>query len=258
MNLAAGIPSRNAARGRPPARGAQRWATVAGCGALAAYGLSRRSVAGVVIAASGGALALFAAGAKSLQQEPVARASIQVNSSPEKVFQFWRDFQNLPRFMNHLSSVSVMPDGRSRWTAVGPLGSHVSWDAEIVNERENQSISWRSLPGSDVTVDGSVDFRSATGGRGTVVTTIMRYDPPGGPMGAAIAKLLGKDPSFMMRHDLRRMKALLEAGEIPTVEGQPHGRRTLKAAVARVVNPDRPAPRVADIAETISADRRIS
>lgn len=160
--------------------------------------------------------------------------------------------------MRHLDSVSVIGDRRTRWIALGPMGTRVSWDAEIVNERENQSITWRSLPGSDVIVDGSVDFRAATANRGTIISVVIRYDTPGGPVGAAVAKLLGKDPNFMMRQDLRRMKALIEAGEIPTTEGQSHGPRSAITGVARVLNPDRPIRRGSNLAEVISANRRVS
>ncbi len=210
------------------------------------------------MAATGGALAYFAATSNALKQEPIARASIQLNCSPEQAYRYWRDFENLPRFMRHLENVSVLPNGSTRWTALGPMGTPVSWDTEIVNERENQSITWRSLPHSDVMVDGSVDFRPATGNRGTVMTAIMRYNPTAGPLGAAVARLLGKDPNFMMQQDLRRMKALIETGEIPTVEGQSHGPRSITAAVSRVLDPDRPIRKSADLGELVGSERRIS
>lgn len=153
------------------------------------------------------------------------RKSIIFNRPAEEVYAFWRDFQNLPRFMNHLKSVEVFGDGRSHWVAKGPAGTEASWDAEIIEDRPNELISWRSLPGSKVDVAGSVRFQPATGGRGTVVRVNLRYRPPAGAVGVTIAKLFGEAPEKQIWVDVLRAKQLLETGEIARTEGQPAGRK---------------------------------
>jgi uncharacterized membrane protein len=188
----------------------------------------------------------------------VARSSIQLNCSPQEAFQFWRNFENLPRFMRHLETVSVTGDRRSRWTAIGPLGKRLRWDAEIVAERPGELISWRSLEGSDLMLDGFVEFHSAPADRGTTVFATIIYTPPGGQLGRTAAKMLGKDPSFLMRQDLRRFKALVETGEIPTTEGQTHGPRSRATAAARLLDPDQPFPRNTKLSDAFEAQRRIS
>jgi uncharacterized membrane protein len=235
-----------------------RWGALLGGGALALFGLTRRSTAGLALAAAGGALAYLGSQLESEQAEPIARATVVVSCSPEEAFQFWRKFENLPRFMRHLDSVTETGNGRSRWVAAGPLGHRVEWEAEIVSESANQSIVWRSLPGSEVGVDGRVDFRSAPAHRGTLINVLVHYRPPAGAIGKSIAKMLGKDPSFLMLQDLRRFKALIETGEIPTVEGQSHGPRDLMTGVARLANPDYSIPRDAGVVKEVSEQRRAS
>jgi uncharacterized membrane protein len=160
--------------------------------------------------------------------------------------------------MHHLQSVTDIGNGRSRWVAIGPLGSKFHWDAEIVNEQPNRSIAWRSLSGSEIEVNGYVEFQPAPGNRGTLVSARIRYRPPAGAVGHAVAKMLGKDPNFLMRQDLRRLKALVETGEIPTTEGQTHGPRSATVAAARLVDPDRPIRGDAEITEVFSQLRRVS
>jgi uncharacterized membrane protein len=227
-------------------------------GSLALYGFTKGSKSGLALAAIGGAL--IYAGVKSNRQpaDSYTESSVVVNCTPEEAYKFWRDFENLPRFMQHLESVTITDNNRSKWTVLGPAGSRIKWDAEIVREQENEFISWRSLQDSDISVEGAVEFRRATGNRGTLISVAILYTPPGGQFGASIAKLLGADPKFMVRHDLRRLKALLETGEIPTIEGQTHGPRSLKAAAARMIDPDRPVRREANMAEVINAKRRIA
>lgn len=150
--------------------------------------------------------------------------AITINRPVEEVFSFWRNFENLPRFMNHLESVTVLNDHRSRWVAKGPGGTEVSWEAEIIEEKPNELIAWESLEGSAVENAGSVRFERATGGRGTVVRVKLQYRPPGGAIGATVAKLLGEAPEKQIPQDLLRVKQLLETGEIAQTEGQPAGR----------------------------------
>jgi uncharacterized membrane protein len=152
------------------------------------------------------------------------RKSIQINCSPEQVYRFWRNFENLPRFMSTLESVQANSDRRSHWVAIGPAGKRIEWDAEIIEEQENQLIAWRSLKGADVENSGSVRFEAAPGGRGTFLKVQIEYSPPGGAFGASVAKLFGRTPEQMMHEDLRHLKQIIEAGEIITTEGQPAGR----------------------------------
>lgn len=144
--------------------------------------------------------------------------SIVVNATAEEVYQFWRDFENLPRFMRYLESVKVTGEGRSHWVAKAPGGS-VEWDAEVTEDRPNQSISWRSLEGSEVETSGTVRFEPAVGGRGTVIHVQLDYNPPGGVIGALFAKLFGEDPGGQMQIDLRRFKQIVELGEIVVSDG---------------------------------------
>jgi len=150
--------------------------------------------------------------------------AVTINRSPEELYRFWRDFQNLSRFMKHLKSVQVTGDRRSHWVAKAPAGRTVEWDAEITEDRPNELIAWRSLEGSDVENMGSVRFERAPGGRGAVVKVHMRYNPPAGVIGAGVAKLLGEAPEWQIKDDLRRFKQVMETGEIITTEGQPAGR----------------------------------
>jgi uncharacterized membrane protein len=152
--------------------------------------------------------------------------AVTVNRPREALYQIWRDFENLPRFMEHLESVQEdeSDPGRSHWVAKGPLDRRVEWDAEVIEERENELLVWKSLPGSMVESMGRVEFTDAPGGRGTVVQVSMEYNPPAGSLGAAFAKLFSREPGHQIKEDLRHFKQIMEAGEIPTVEGQPSGR----------------------------------
>jgi uncharacterized membrane protein len=131
----------------------------------------------------------------------------------DELFQFWRQFDNLPRFMDNLEAVTILDSRRSHWVAKGPLGTRVEWDAEIDYEVPDELISWRSLPGSEVQQIGSVQFTPAHGG-GTEVRTVLRYATPAGQAGDALAHILGDDPSRQVADDLRRFKQVMEAGEM--------------------------------------------
>ena len=125
--------------------------------------------------------------------------------------------------MRHLDSVEKVTDTISHWKAKGPGGTTVEWNAEIYNEEPSKLIAWRSIEGSDVVSAGSVNFDNAGPGRGTRVTVNLQYSPPGGKIGARIARLFGRDAQTEIREDLRRFKQLVEAGEVPTTSGQPRG-----------------------------------
>jgi uncharacterized membrane protein len=217
-------------------------------GALAAWGLSRRNTTGRVVALAGAAVAfrgaggycpIYGAAGITSAREPQGadttsvpygegirvEKAITIGKSPAELYAFWRQLENLPRFMKHLESVTQLDNRRSHWVAKGPAGSSIEWDAEIINEIPNELIGWRSLDGSDVAHAGSVHFEAAPGNRGTQLEVILSYDPPGGKLTAQLAKLFGEEPSLQIGSDLRRLKQLLEAGEIATTEGQPRGHR---------------------------------
>ncbi|HET6933462.1 MAG TPA: SRPBCC family protein [Candidatus Angelobacter sp.] len=261
MNQAASTRFRDvSSNGRSaPMQNVQKWGALIGGSALALLGLTRRSKAGLALAAAGGALAYAGTRVEAGPRELVARSSIVVNCSREEAFRFWRNFENFPLFMRHLESVTQTGNRRSRWIALGPMGYRVTWDAEIVAERDNELISWRSLAGSEIDVDGFVEFTRATGDRGTLVNVTIIYSPPAGGIGHAVAKMFGKDPNFLMRQDLRRFKALIETGEIPTTEGQSHGPRSATTAAARLINPDMPIRgEGTKVTEVLEARRRAS
>jgi uncharacterized membrane protein len=143
--------------------------------------------------------------------------SIIIHSrSRGELFHFWRQLDNLPRFMDNLESVTVLDPVRSHWVAKGPLGARVEWDAEIHNEIEDELIAWRSLPGSQVDQAGSVHFSPVSGG-GTDVRVVMRYAAPGGKLGDAVAHILGDDPSRQVAEDLRRLKQVMDSGQVPSL-----------------------------------------
>jgi uncharacterized membrane protein len=148
------------------------------------------------------------------RQKQVGTNTITINVPPEEVYRFWRDFENLPRFMRHLASVTTIDEKRSRWVVKGPADLRVEWIAEIIADRVNEAIIWRSVQGADVDNSGSVQFLRAPGGRGTEVWVEIAYNAPGGRLGAAVAKLFGKEPSQQVQGELRRLKQLLETGEV--------------------------------------------
>jgi uncharacterized membrane protein len=142
------------------------------------------------------------------------KKAITVRRSPEEVYRFWRDFQNLPSFMNHLQSVRVTGDRRSHWVAEAPGGKTVEWDAELTEDRPSELIAWRSLPDADVDNAGQVRFRPAPRGQGTELVVELSYDAPAGKVGRTIAKLFGKEPEQEVYGDLRRFKQVMETGEV--------------------------------------------
>lgn len=142
------------------------------------------------------------------------KKTITIRRPVEDVYGFWRDFQNLPRFMTHLESVQVTGEGRSRWVAKSPIGDVVEWDAELIADEPNSRISWRSVEGSDVKHSGSVRFTSAPGDRGTEVRVEMSYEAPGGKAGTVLAKLLGEEPALQVQDDLHALKQIMETGQV--------------------------------------------
>jgi uncharacterized membrane protein len=186
-------------------------------------------VGGAVLAAAGLAYAAAKVVTGAGEAAKVARdvhveTSITINKSPEELYRFWRDFKNLPLFMRNLESVTELDQTRSHWVAIVIGDARVEWDAEVYNEKENELIAWRSLENADVVNAGSVRFQEAPRGRGTYVRVTMNYNPPTGYVGARFAKLLGAEPAQLIKDDLRRLKQIMEAGEVATIDGQSSGR----------------------------------
>jgi uncharacterized membrane protein len=218
----------------------ERIASAIGGGALIGYALKSRSKGGIALGLLGAGLLYRGAtgqceayrafgvntadGTEEVARDVHIEKSITVNRSPQELYKFWRDFDNLPRFMENLESVTRLDDQRSHWVAIGPGGKEIEWDAEIYNEKEGELIAWRSLPGADVTNAGSVHFEPAPDGRGTYLKVTLNYNPPGGKAAALFAKLFGQEPGQLVEHNLKRLKQLIETGEIPTTEGQSSGR----------------------------------
>lgn len=136
-----------------------------------------------------------------------------------EVYAFWKRFENFPRFMRHLVSVETLPNGRSHWRAKGPAGMRVEWEAELIEDRQDEWIAWRSVAGSGIQNSGSVRFSPAPGARGTEVRVQLQYSPPAGAVGRGIAWLFGEEPDQQIHHDLHRFKQLMETGEIPLSDG---------------------------------------
>ena len=151
--------------------------------------------------------------------------SVTIDKPVEELYAFWRNLDNLPRIMSHLESVTQQGDRHSHWVATAPalIGGSVEWDAEMVEDRPNERISWRSLPEADVVNEGSVEFKRALGDRGTIVRVALSYQPPAGKVGRWIAKLFGEEPQQQVREDMRKFKQMMEVGEVATTEGQSRG-----------------------------------
>jgi uncharacterized membrane protein len=230
----------------------ERWASAIGGAALTAFGIKQlkgRSPSGAALAAAGSALmyrgatgycpVYAAAGIATVDDSDGTRAAlagprgvnveevVTINAPADQLFRFWRNFEQLPRFMDHLLSVNEIDRRLSHWVAKAPGRQTVEWDAEIINEIPGELIGWRTLEGSDIVSAGSVHFKQALGSRGTEVRVRLQYDPPAGKIGATVAWLFGHEPSQVIREDLRRFKQLMETGEIPTIRGQSRGKQSL-------------------------------
>ncbi len=213
----------------------ERWASLIGGGAMVLMGLKQGSLRGALTALAGGGLIYQGATKQSTIQQaqeaiginqPIkVEKTVTINKSAEELYRFWHNFENLPTFMKHLKSVKVHNEKRSHWIANAPLGNSVEWDADILEDRENEFISWASVEGADVDNSGFVRFKKAPGDRGTEVKIVLEYNPPGGALAATVAKLFGEEPEQQIGDELRRFKMLMEAGEIATTEGQSSGRK---------------------------------
>jgi uncharacterized membrane protein len=190
------------------------------------------------VGSAAGVAAVWAVRKKVTRRKPLhVRASITVNKPADQVYSFWRDLELLPLFMIHLESVRTTGRRTSHWVAKAPAGRTVEWDARIVDDRPNELIGWRSVEGGDVPNDGTVRFAPAPGGRGTEVRVELRYDLPGGKIGALVARLFGEEPQQQVRDDLRRLKQVLETGEVVRSEGSPEGTRASRQLVQKPAQP---------------------
>lgn len=218
-----------------------RWSYVASGLSLVAWGLRRGSAGGGALAGVGGWLLYQAYTGNNPMfnplnirvnqnpREPNAKETIMVDASltigkpREQIYRFWRQLDNLPQIAPHLRSVDVLDERRSHWRVKSPTGE-LQWDAEITRDEANREIAWRTTMKQSVVNFGSVQFRDAPGGRGTLVKVHLEYVPPAGSLGTAIARMTGQSPERMVEEALSRLKQLLETGEIATTQGQPSGR----------------------------------
>jgi uncharacterized membrane protein len=214
----------------------ERWISGAAGVALLAYGLGRRRFRAVLLPVGIGLLHRALTGRSEINHalrrnsalgegrvSAVAslgrgegrklEQAVTIHRPRGELFRFWRQFDNLPRFMDNLESVTVLDTRRSHWVAKGPVGTRVEWDAEIHSEIEDELIAWRSLPGADVDQAGSVHFSPAADGH-TEVRVVMRYAAPGRRVGDAVAHILADDPERQIADDLRRFKQVMDAGDV--------------------------------------------
>jgi uncharacterized membrane protein len=179
-------------------------------------------------------------GETAQESADLVERTVTINRPRRELYAFWRDFSNLAQVMENIESVTVADERRSHWVVRAPAGQTVEWDSVIVEDIPDELISWQSDAGADITNSGRIDFRDARGGRGTLVTATIAYDPPGGAAGKLVAKLFQREPKIQARRDLRRFKQFMETGEIatsrmnadafPTVSITEHGAATRQAA----------------------------
>lgn len=211
----------------------ERWLSLVGGGALMTLGFDGRGPSllstliggGLLYRAASGHCPVYQALGVSMsdttaEQSVIAAGhgtkvehTLTVNKPVADVYRVFRDFEFLPQFMAHLVDVDTTTDGKSHWVARGPLGTVFEWDAEIIADEPNKVISWKSLDGADVDTAGSVHFRELPGGA-TEMRVVLKYDPPAGKLGTAVASLIGQAPEQQIRADMARFKELMETGQL--------------------------------------------
>ena len=216
------------------------WGTVLGGSALLAYGLiRRRRLTDMFMAGIGAAIAYRGLSQSDVVNRSLKRLALHTKSTTpievgtsmtiecpvDEVYEFWRNLENLPRFMKHLALVEAIDEERSRWVARLPTGITLEWTAEIVEDRPNELLAWQSVRGSDIYNEGFVTFEPVFDGAGTELHAHIIYHPPAGEFGARIAGFFEELQARFVREDLRSFKRLMETGELPTIEGQPSARR---------------------------------
>ena len=216
----------------------ENWRSLIMNGTLILHGLGEGHLRRILLTMEEGSFTQTGAiGEKSLQDTIIEATGVTQrlrvektvtiqNKSPEQLYNFWHNFENLPTFMHHLKSVNTITPIRSHWIAKIPLGNTIEWDAQIVTDLKDTLISWVSVEGAEIDNSGFVRFKAAPEGRGTEVKVVLEYNPPGGALSATIAKLFGEEPEQQLSSDLRRFKMLMETGEIATIEGQSCGRQS--------------------------------
>jgi len=211
------------------------WTALVAGGAIAAYGMGRRSPRALAFGLAGGLVALQGAkagpAAKLFKRELREQRTVTINRPAAELYEFWRNEENAPLWMEHIERVVNISSTHSRWLMRGPGGRPIEWESEIREDRHGHAIAWRSVPGSKIDQAERVEFEELANGRGTEVRLKMIYRMPGGIFGPSLATLLGFDPEQQMRENLRHFKMFLEAGEIATTRGQPHGPRGLKGSM---------------------------
>lgn len=212
----------------------ERYGSITGGAALVVAGFSRRSLPGLLLAGMGGLLIMRGIGGHCRLYDSIGvstsdvpqRSGVQdqtghkiekivtIARPPDELFRFWRNLENLPEFMQNIESVRVLDDRRSHWVVKGPGGHRLKWDAEIVNEHPGEMISWQTLPGADVQSAGTVRFTPSDDGRSTILRVVLEFRPPGGTLGARVARLFGRDPAGQLDQDLARLKQIIESHDV--------------------------------------------
>lgn len=241
------------------------WSRVAGdavdIATIAAAGASpRTNKGGVAIAAAGvlGVTALDLYCARELSRGIVGAQGIRmsrsvvVNRPPYELYEFWRAFENFPRFMYHVQSVRATGPGMSHWVVDGPAGSSVEWDSRVTADTPNALIAWQTLEGADVESSGTVRFEPRPGNRGTVVRVDLEYRPPGGHAGKLAATLFNESPEQQIYDDLHRFKQIVETGEVLRSDGSPGGMGDMKQRPAQPSGANESPPSAADASSSAS------
>jgi len=155
-------------------------------------------------------------GMEADESDEIVGRTVTIDRPRHELYAFWRDFANLAKIMENIESVTVSDRQRSHWVVRAPAGKTVEWDSIVVDDIPDQLISWKSAEHAEISNSGQVEFRDAPGGRGTLVSATIVYDPPAGTLGKLIAKLFQREPKIQARRDLRRFKQFMETGEIAT------------------------------------------
>jgi uncharacterized membrane protein len=164
-----------------------------------------------------------------------ASQTIEINASPERVFDLWSDYENFPHFMANVEEVRPLDGNRSHWIVKGPVGTRVEFDSVLVQSQRPRVLAWRSEPGSPVQNDGMVRLEPSAVGTRAIVR--LRYQPSGGALGHAVASLFGRNPIQELADDLQRMKTFIETG-IPT-GGSARGTTVFPLGTARQTKSER-------------------
>ena len=179
---------------------------------LAAFGLFRGGIRGLALGALGSGLMVGAATNRDLKTVRI-RKEITIAAPPERVFEYWANFENFPQWMSHVRSVHDEGNNRYHWVVDGPAGVPIQWHSELHDVIENRQMGWRSLPDSMVDHSGMVQFED-DGAGGTRVQVDLSYTPTAGLFGHAVARAFGTDPKSEMDTDLQRFKSCIEGGHL--------------------------------------------